>query len=124
MVELYPNDFVDVPEVVIRHQLRTYVRDVRQNTNFANLKRLSDLCAKLVETNKCNTYDLVYKILKLALGLSVATASMECVFSAMNLVKSQLRNKMSDQWLNDCLITLLERDVLATIDNDIILANF
>jgi hypothetical protein len=125
MVELYPNDFVDVPEVVIiRHQLRTYVRDVRQNTNFANLKRLSDFCAKLVETNKCNTYDLVYKILKMALVLLVAIASVEHIFSAMNLAKSQLRNKMIDQWLNDYLITLLERDVLATIVNDIILAHF
>jgi hypothetical protein len=31
---------------------------------------------------------------------------------------------MSDQWLNDCLVTLIERDVLVTIDNDIILAHF
>jgi hypothetical protein len=31
---------------------------------------------------------------------------------------------MSDQWLNDRLVTLIERDVLATIDNDIILAHF
>ena len=28
MVELYPNDFVDVPEVVVRHQLQNYVRNV------------------------------------------------------------------------------------------------
>ena len=28
MIELYPNDFVDVPEVVVRHQLHNYVRNV------------------------------------------------------------------------------------------------
>ncbi|KAH1262735.1 Zinc finger MYM-type protein 1 [Glycine max] len=28
MVELYPNDFVDEPEVVVRHQLQNYVRNV------------------------------------------------------------------------------------------------
>jgi hypothetical protein len=42
----------------------------------------------------------------------------------MNFVKGQLSNKMSDQWLNDHLVTLIEIDVLVTIDNDIILAHF
>jgi hypothetical protein len=63
-------------------------------------------------------------LLKLALVLPVATASVRLIFSAMNLVKSQLCNKMSDQWLNDRLITFIERDVLGIIDNDIILAHF
>jgi hypothetical protein len=31
---------------------------------------------------------------------------------------------MSDQWLNDRLITFIERDILETIENDIILAHF
>jgi hypothetical protein len=122
MIKLYPNDFV--LEVVVRHQLRIYVRDVWQDTNFANLKELSDLCAKLVETNKCSKYALVYKLLKLDLVLPVAIASVKHVFSAMNLVKSRLCKKMSDQWLNGHLVTLWERDVLATIDNDIILSHF
>jgi hypothetical protein len=60
----------------------------------------------------------------LALVLPVATASVRLIFSAMNLVKSQLCNKMSDQWLIDRLVTILERDLLATIDNDIILVHF
>ncbi|XP_058739937.1 uncharacterized protein LOC131612140 [Vicia villosa] len=124
MVELYPNDFVDVPEVVMRHQLQNYVRNVRCDPKFANLKGLSDLCAKFVETNKCNTFDMVYKLLKLALVLPVATASVERVFSAMKFVKSQLCNKMSDQWLNDRLVTFIEKDVLGTINNDVILAHF
>ncbi|KAL2586489.1 hypothetical protein AAZV13_13G057800 [Glycine max] len=97
MVELYPNDFVDVPEVVVRHQLQNYVRNVRCDPKFAKLKGFSDLCAKLVETKKCNTFDIVYRLLKLALVLSVATASVERVFSAMKFVKSQLCNKMGDQ---------------------------
>ncbi|KAK2438041.1 zinc finger MYM-type protein [Trifolium repens] len=96
----------------------------RADSNFAKLKGLPDLCAKLVETKKCNTFDIVYKLLKLALVLPVATASVERVFSAMNLVKGTLSNKMSDQWLNDRLVTYIERDVFVTIDNDIILAHF
>uniref|UniRef100_A0A0R0F758 TTF-type domain-containing protein n=1 Tax=Glycine max TaxID=3847 RepID=A0A0R0F758_SOYBN len=124
MVELYPNDFVDVPEVVVRHQLQNHVRNVRCDPKFAKLKGLSDLCAKLVETKKCNTFDIVYRLLKLTLVLSVATTSVECVFSAMKFVKSQLCNKMGDQWLNDRLVTFIERDVLGTINNDVILAHF
>ncbi|CAJ2667165.1 unnamed protein product [Trifolium pratense] len=31
---------------------------------------------------------------------------------------------MSDEWLNNRLVTLIERDVLATIDNDVILDHF
>jgi hypothetical protein len=60
----------------------------------------------------------------LTLVLLVATTNVECVFSAMNLVKGTLCNKMSDQWLNDRLVTYIEKYVFGTIDNDIILAHF
>jgi len=67
------------------------------NRKFAKLKGLSDLCAKLVETNKCNTFAMIYKLLKLTLLLPVATASVEHDFSAIKIVKSNLCNKMGDQ---------------------------
>ncbi|KAL6505301.1 hypothetical protein OROGR_025118 [Orobanche gracilis] len=124
MVELYPTDFVEFPEVIVRNQLQNYIEDVRCDPNFSELKGLSDLCRKLVETNKCTTYNVVYKLVKLALILPVATTSVERVFSAMKYVKSELCSKMGDQWLNDRLVTFIERDVLKTISNDIILAHF
>jgi len=124
MVELYPNDFKDVSEVVVRFQLKSYVRNVRGDPNFAKLKGFSDLCATLVKTNKCTTFNVVYKLVKLALILPVATASVERVFSSMKYAKSQLSNKMGDPWLNDRLVTYIERDVLKTISNDVILTHF
>jgi hypothetical protein len=36
MIELYANDFVDVPEVVVRHQLQIYVR----TDKFYKVKRI------------------------------------------------------------------------------------
>ena len=54
---------------------------------------------------------MVYKLLKLALILKVATASVERVFSAMKVVKSNLCNKMGDQWLNDRLVTYIEKEM-------------
>ena len=83
MTEFYPNDFIDVSKVMLCTQLKNYVTHVRSDSKFAKLKELSDLCAKLVETNKCNTFAMVYKLLKLILLLLVATASVERVFSSI-----------------------------------------
>jgi len=77
-------------------------------------------CVKLVETNKRNTFSMIYKFLKLTLLLSVATASIERVYSSMKVVKSQLCNKMGDQWQNNRIVTYIERDVLLKISNDVI----
>jgi hypothetical protein len=49
--------------------------------------------------------------------LPVATASAKRVFAAMKFVKNQLCNKMSNWWLNDCLVTFTERDALRKINN-------
>ena len=110
--------------MALRHQLKNYVTNVRSDPKFAKLKGLSDLCAKLVETNKCNTFAMIYKLLKLALLLPVETASVEHVFSPMKVVKSNLCNKMDDQWLNDRIVTYIERYDLLTISNDVILTHF
>uniref|UniRef100_A0A0A9AXX2 HAT C-terminal dimerisation domain-containing protein n=1 Tax=Arundo donax TaxID=35708 RepID=A0A0A9AXX2_ARUDO len=75
----------------------------------------------LVETNKHLRHDVVYRLLKLVLVLPVATASVERVFSSMNYVKNKLRNKMGDQYLNDCLVTFIEREFfLQAKESDII----
>jgi len=75
MIEFYLNDFIEVLKVALRHQLKNYVTNVRSNLKFAKLKGLLNLCAKLVETNKCNTFVMVYKLLKLTLLLPVTTVS-------------------------------------------------
>ena len=88
------------------------------------MKGIADLAKRLVETRKHEVYPLVYLLIKLALTLPVATASVERVFSAMNIVKNQMRNKMGDQWLNDCLTVYLEKDVFDAIDNEPIIQCF
>jgi len=52
MTEFYPNDFIGMPKVTLRHQLKNYVINVQSNPKFAKLKRFLDLCAKLVEHKK------------------------------------------------------------------------
>ena len=78
----------------------------------------------MVETKKDVVYAFVYKLVKFALILPVATASVERVFSSMNIVKSKLRNRIGDQWMNDCLVTYIESDIFDTISNDVIMEQF
>ena len=51
----------------------------------------------------------------LALILLVATATIKRVFSTMNIIKNQLRNQIGYQWMNDCLVTYIEKNIFKTI---------
>ncbi|XP_028110203.1 zinc finger MYM-type protein 1-like [Camellia sinensis] len=85
----------------------------KSNTEFSELSRLNgivDLAKKMVETGRDKIYPLVYLLLTLTLILPVATATVERVFSAMNIVKNRLRNRMGDEWMNDSLAVYIERD--------------
>ena len=73
---------------------------------------------------KHETYPLVYLLVKLALTFSVATATVERSFSAMNNIKNELRNRMGDQWMNDCLVVYIEKYVASNIDNKTIMQEF
>ena len=57
----------------------------------------------------------------MVLILPVATASVERVFSSMNYVKNKLRSKMGDEYLNNCLVTFVEREFFNQVkDEDVI----
>ena len=62
--------------------------------------------------------------MKLVLTIPVATAIVERSFSAMKYIKNELCNRMGDQWMNDCLIVYIERDVACSIDNETIMQQF
>ena len=42
----------------------------------------------------------------------------------MNIIKSRLRNRMGDEWLNDCLVTYIERETFNQVDNETIIQHF
>lgn len=60
----------------------------------------------------------------LALILSVATTTVERVFSVTDLVKTRLRNQIRDQSLNDNSVIYIEKDIFNEIDNDLIIQCF
>ena len=70
----------------------------------------------MVEMKKNVSYPWVYSLVTLALILPVATVTVERAFSAMNIIKNRLRNRIGDQWMNDCLITYIEKNIFKTIE--------
>jgi hypothetical protein len=60
----------------------------------------------------------------LSLILLVVVTSVERAFSAMNIIKNHLRNRMGDHWMNDCLITYIENNIFKTISNEKIMQRF
>jgi hypothetical protein len=119
--KFYANDFTSDELIRLPWQLDIYISHMRKDGRFRNLKNLVQLSVMLVETNKHEQYFAVYKLLKLVLVLPVATASVERVFSSMNYVKNKLRNKMGDEYLNNCLVTFVEREFFNQVkDEDVI----
>ena len=110
LAQLYPDDFSEFELHILGSQLENYIMNVQDDRDFLEVNTVAELSQKLVETSMHNVYPLVYKLVKLALILSVATASVERVFSAMNYVKNELRTTMGDKWMNDCLVCYVERD--------------
>ncbi|XP_016451030.2 uncharacterized protein LOC107775769 [Nicotiana tabacum] len=93
MAELYPDDFDENIMVTLKNQLETYIVDVRDvDERFSNLQGLVDLFETLVKTKKHLNYPFVFRLVKFALLLPVATATVERTFSAIKLIKSELRN--------------------------------
>ena len=110
LAKLYPNDFDHVELRDLNAELFLYIDDVRGDDRFANIHTIVELSQKMVTTRKHLTYSLVNRLLKLVLVLPVATTTVERIFSAMKTVKTKLRNRMGDDYMNHCLICNVEKE--------------
>ncbi|XP_057997282.1 uncharacterized protein LOC110644107 [Hevea brasiliensis] len=124
LVKFYPCEFSPVALIELESQLENFVFDMRMDKKFSEVSGIRGLVEKMIITKKHIVFPLVYLLIKLSLILPVATATMERAFSAMNIIKSSLRNRMGDELLNNCLVTYIERDVFASIDNEVIMDRF
>ena len=75
--------------------LSTYIYNANSE-EFSALKEIGQLAEKMVEIKKNVSYPLVYSLVTLALILPVATATVERAFSAMNIIKNRLHNRIGD----------------------------
>jgi len=124
LANFYPNDFSERELCVLESQLECYILDVQSDGEFSQLNGIGDLAEKLVVKRKNLLYPIVYKLVKLVLILPVATASVERAFSAMTIVKTRLRNRMGDEWMNDNLVTYIEKDIFSCVTNEAIMQRF
>ncbi|XP_039811811.1 uncharacterized protein LOC120674744 [Panicum virgatum] len=124
LAKSYPDDFDSTQLRDLGRELNIYIDNVKADERFANLNTISELAKLMVGTNKHLGFPLVYRLLKLVLVLPVATASVERCFSAIKIVKTILRNRIGDGFLNDCIVCFVEQEFLATIPIDDVITRF
>ncbi|XP_021972063.1 uncharacterized protein LOC110867246 [Helianthus annuus] len=124
LAEFYLFDFSYEERESLMIELGNYIIIMRKDGMFANVNEIYNLAKRMVETKKHLRYTLVYRLLKLALILPVATARVERCFSSMKHVKTDLRNRMGDDYMNDCCICYIERDLLANVSVDDVIDHF
>ncbi|XP_042401162.1 uncharacterized protein LOC121991211 [Zingiber officinale] len=124
LVHFYEDDFSWNERMLVEQELEIYIDDVRSDERFEGISDLGALAKKMIETMKNRVFPLVYWMIELAFLLPVATATVERVFSTMNIVKTDLRNRIGDEWINDSLVVYMEKDVFNTVDNEPILQRF
>ncbi|XP_062147873.1 uncharacterized protein LOC133856850 [Alnus glutinosa] len=122
--KFYPQDFTDLEKEQLEIELNHYKHNVVQHSSFQALSNISKFCQWLVSTGKSAIYELVFRVIVLVLTLSVSTPTTEQAFSAMNIVKTRLRNKIEDEFLMDSLMVYIEREVATTISIDSIIDDF
>ncbi|XVF78507.1 hypothetical protein PTKIN_Ptkin14bG0139800 [Pterospermum kingtungense] len=122
--KFYSEDFFGRDIEDLRRQLKLYKLDVLIDTRFQDMSSLSELLQGLIATGKSKPYFLVDRLIRLVLTLLVSTASTERAFSAMKLVKTSLRNKMDDEFLENCLIIFIERELADIIDADSVIDTY
>lgn len=84
----------------------------RGDPRFYYLKGFGDLAEALVNANLVETYSLVYLLVKLTFILHVSTKTVERALSSMKYIKNEMRSRISDKFLNVCLVCYIEQDIL------------
>ncbi|XP_076944257.1 uncharacterized protein LOC143614821 [Bidens hawaiensis] len=115
LAEMYPYDFDFDEKDKLVYELGHYIANVKEDKRFANLNGVGNLAKMMVKTRFHIDYPLVYRLIKLLLVLPVATASVERCFSSMKIVKTDLRNRMGDGYMNDSCICYIEREFLQQV---------
>ena len=109
---------------LLDNQLEIYIHDMQSIEDFSVFRRIEQLVKKMVKMKKNVSYPLVYSLVTLALILLVTTTTVERIFSTMNIIKNRLHNQIGDQWMNDCLVTYIEKDIFKTIKCEEIMQRF
>ncbi|CAN6706477.1 unnamed protein product [Malus baccata var. baccata] len=96
LAQLYPQDFTKQDLSALEDQLDIYIHSMRSRSDFSQLQSIVILLRKWWK--------------KGCIKLQLLQWSEH--FLPMNIIKSPLRNRMGDQWLNDSLVVYIEKNLL------------
>ncbi|XP_062021391.1 uncharacterized protein LOC133737947 [Rosa rugosa] len=123
-LKFYPMDFSSSDMLALDMKCGYFLTDIQRDPRFAKTTSVSNLCRRLVESRKSAFFPMIYRLICLVLTLPVSTATTERAFSAMNIIKNKLRNKMEDDFLDDLMVLNIEKEFADSIDNDSVIAEF
>ncbi|GJV50395.1 zinc finger MYM-type protein 1-like protein [Tanacetum coccineum] len=118
------DDFTDANSFSLRRELDLYYETVIHDTYFMKFTGIVELATLMVTRKKHISFPLIYKLLMLSLLLHVATATVERCFSAMKLIKTNLHNRMGENYRNDALIWKIEKELFAKVTNEDVMKRF
>ncbi|KAH9722520.1 TTF-type domain-containing protein [Citrus sinensis] len=103
------------------NQIHTLQRPgaTRWSSHFRSISRLLDLFSIVRK--------VLWKLVECGPNNSIrgeAKATTERAFSAMKLIKTTHRNKMENEFLSDCIVIYIEREIADNIDSDAIVDEF
>ncbi|RID65633.1 hypothetical protein BRARA_D00817 [Brassica rapa] len=114
LAKLYPDDFSYGELLSLEQQLDIYIDNIRRDERFKSVENLGDFSCLMVKTQKHLAHPLVYRLLKLVLTLPVATAS----------VQRSARNRIGDQFLSDCMVCFIEKELFDSVSNEKVIKKF
>ncbi|XP_070040361.1 uncharacterized protein [Nicotiana tomentosiformis] len=125
LAKYYPSEFDDNSFEISVFSFDSFIVYAQTcDSKFVNLKEIKDPAIVMAKTKLDQTWCYVYLLVKLTLILPVATTSVERALSSMKLIKNDLRNSISEEFLNGCLVCNIERKLFATVNNDAIIDLF
>ncbi|XP_044336179.1 zinc finger MYM-type protein 1-like [Triticum aestivum] len=116
LTDIYDADFSNDDRKRMKTELQLFINHMRRHDDFRVCYDLASLAKKMFELERNIMFPLVYRLIELGLLLPVATASVERAFSAMKIIKTDLRSKMSNGWLDDLMVCYIEREIFKGID--------
>ena len=120
----YPQDFTDYDKQMLENKFYHFEHNVIRDPEFKKLNSLSELCQWLVRTGNLEHYKLVYRMLRLVLTLLVFIDTTKRTFLAMKVVKTNIQNKMENDFLTDSLMLYIEKDIVSTFSLDSLIDDF
>ncbi|XP_074321451.1 uncharacterized protein LOC141657961 [Silene latifolia] len=123
-LKYYPSDFSSHDMSALELECKFFAQDVQKDSRFENTPSTSELCRRMVDVGKTTLYPMIYRLICLILTLPVSTATTERAFSSMKIIKSRLRNKMNDEFLNDLMVLYIERKYADNIETNEVIDEF